>query len=72
MKYFTILLFIGMLAGCSYTTIFLKHPETGEIAKCGPYRIWSFTGPIGTSANELREIKCIENFEAVGYLRMPD
>jgi hypothetical protein len=72
MRILGILSLIGMLVGCSYSTIYLKHPETDEIVKCGPYRIWTYTGPLGTRANELKETKCIENFKAVGYQKMPD
>jgi hypothetical protein len=72
MRSLLILIIVIVLGGCSYSTIYLKHPETGEIVKCGPYRIYTLTGPIGTRANELKETKCIENFRAVGYQRMSD
>ena len=68
MRYLIILLAVGILGGCTYSTTYLKHPETGETVKCGPYK----TGGMGASANALREIACIDNSKARGYQRMSD
>ena len=57
MRYLAILIAVGwILAGCTHTT-YLKHPETGETVKCGPYR----TGGMGASVNSVRENKGINH-----------
>jgi len=66
MKYLTILLVLGMLAGCGHTT-YLKHPETGETVKCGPYSTTDLSGE-----GAIREMHCIDDFQRMGYVRQSD
>jgi len=67
MRYLIILVAVGVLAGCTHTT-YLKHPDTGETVQCGPYR----TGGLGADANTAREIKCVSDFQRMGYVRQSD
>jgi len=67
MRYLFILVAVGILAGCTHTT-YLKHPDTGETVKCGPY---SSVG-LRDHANVQREIACVNDFQRMGYVRQSD
>ena len=58
---------LGMLmAGCT-SAIILRHPQTGQTTKCGPYLtfgIHSYTVPE-------RERACVHDFQRQGYERVP-
>ena len=58
------LLWIIVVAGC--TSVPLRHPETGEMVKCGPY----LGDP--SSDHEARILKrwCIKEYERKGYARL--
>jgi len=58
------LLGIILVAGC--TSVSLRHPETGEMVKCGP----SLGDP--SSDHEARILKrwCIKEYERKGYARV--
>lgn len=58
---------LTLLTGCATEQILLRHPQTNEIAKCGPY-----SAP--TVADRVEGIKrtreCIEEHERQGYRRI--
>ena len=56
-----------MLTGCT-STVVLRHPQTGQTAKCGPY--YSF-GLYYFMATE-RERTCVQDFQRQGFERVPD
>ena len=60
-------LILGMaliLGGC--TSVYLRHPETGETVKCGPY----FGEPGSDHSARVLQRGCIEDYERQGYERM--
>ena len=64
-----LILVVAFLAACmpfATEPVFLKYPQTGEIAQCGPYRYKSLTA----TAAALREEKCISDFQRQGYIRL--
>ncbi len=67
MKYLIILIAVGILAGCSNTT-YLKHPTTGETVQCGPYP----SSGLAAEGGAIREIKCVNDFQQMGYVRQSD
>ncbi len=62
---------VVVIVGCASSSIvMLKHPATGNVVQCGPYR-----GGFGVAAenNQLTELKyCINDFQRQGYERLPD
>ena len=59
--------FVAVLAtvmGCQSDSVRLRHPQTGQIAQCGPYGTYSSQ----TAAKE-RE-RCISDYQEQGYQRM--
>ena len=61
-----IVVLVAVLAACT-TPVYLKHPSTGQVVKCGPYRA---TG-ISSIASAEREARCISDYQAQGYVRVP-
>jgi hypothetical protein len=62
-----ICMFVGLLttvAGCQSDSVRLRHPQTGQIAQCGPYGTYSSQ----TAAKE-RE-RCIGDYQEQGYQRV--
>ena len=51
------------LGACTEAVI-LRHPETGNTVKCGPYSESSV-------ANSMREVQCIQDYKEQGYMRVP-
>ncbi|WP_455377505.1 hypothetical protein [Petrachloros mirabilis] len=68
---FLCLLFIGGVVtvglGCATEEVLLRHPETHEVVKCGP-----FATP--TAADRVAAVKrtreCVEDYERKGYKRL--
>ena len=68
---FVLLLFISGVvtigAGCATEEVLLRHPETHEVVKCGP-----FATP--TAADRVAAVKrtreCVEDYERKGYKRL--
>jgi len=56
-----------LLTGCS-SVVTLKHPQTGAVAKCGPY----FYGAAYAEAVALREATCVKDFQRQGFERVPE
>jgi uncharacterized protein YcfL len=68
MKMLTLALTLLSLAGCLSTqTVLLRHPQTGVVMKCGPYR---YSTPIA-GAVTMEHLKCIEDYQRQGYERVP-
>jgi len=66
-RLFTITVVLAIVAGCATEQILLRHPQTSEIAKCGP-----FSAP--TVSDRVEGIKrtreCVEEYERQGYRRI--
>lgn len=66
-RLFAITVVLALVAGCTTEQILLRHPQTNEIAKCGP-----FSAP--TVADRVEGIKrtreCVEEYERQGYRRI--
>jgi|GEM_PF-2356056 len=66
-RLFTIAAVLTVFSGCATEQILLRHPQTNEIAKCGPY-----SAP--TVADRVEGIKrtkeCVEDYERQGYRRI--
>ncbi len=65
----SLILVVAFLAACmpfATKPVFLKHPQTGETAQCGPYKYRDLTA----TAVALREEKCISDFQRQGYVRL--
>ncbi len=63
MKFLLIISFLVLIYGCYSQPIFLKHPTTGEVTKCGPYGMQDHT--------ELaRENRCIDDYKSRGFQRI--
>jgi hypothetical protein len=64
---FTMAALLAVFAGCATEQVLLRHPQTSEIAKCGP-----FSAP--TVADRVEGIKrtreCVEEYERQGYRRI--
>jgi len=67
MKYLIMLMAVEILAGCTHTTS-LKHPDTGETVQCGPYP----SSGLAAEGGAIREAKCIDDFQRMGYVRQSD
>ena len=59
-----ILMGLALLGGC--TSVYLRHPETGKIVKCGPY----FGDPTSDHSASLLKRRCIEDAERQGHERV--
>lgn len=57
MRYFVILFVVGLMAACAPQTVMLKHPTTGDIAVCGPFKTL------------LEESQCLNDYQSKGYKR---
>jgi hypothetical protein len=55
---------LALLGGCA--PVYLRHPETGEIVKCGPYS----EDPVRDHSARLLKRGCIEDYERQGYERV--
>jgi len=61
---FVFVQFLTIMAGCQSDSVRLRHPQTGQIAQCGPYGSYSSQ----TAAKE-RE-RCISDYQEQGYQRV--
>jgi hypothetical protein len=66
LAFFACVLLVG-LVGCTSDPAFLRHPQTGKKAQCGPY---SVAGWAATQAATVRERGCIEDYQRQGYERV--
>lgn len=59
MRYFVILLVVGLLAACAAPqTVMLEHPKTGEVVQCGPFETL------------MEEAQCLGDYQSKGYERI--
>ena len=57
-----------LLAACTTTQpVYLRHPQTGQTATCGPYN----EDPVTASITLSRETRCITDYQRQGYERIP-
>ena len=66
MRLLVVFVLVAALGGCT-TTVVLRHPETGQTVKCGPYR----TTGISAMAGVEREARCIDDYQRQGFERVP-
>lgn len=62
-----VFMLVGVLTivmGCQSDSVRLRHPQTGEIAQCGPYGSYSSQ----TAAKE--RDRCIRDYQEQGYQRV--
>jgi hypothetical protein len=57
---FTFLLFTT-LTGCQSDSVRLRHPQTGEVAQCGPY------GQMSSETAAATREQCISEYKQKGY-----
>lgn len=56
------------LAACTTTQpVYLRNPQTGETASCGPYNYDPVTANVALS----RETRCISDYQRQGFERTP-
>jgi hypothetical protein len=61
---------LGCVA-CSSQPVFLRNPQTGATAQCGPYFIATPLMPALSDAYD-KERGCITDFQRLGYERTPE
>lgn len=62
----------ALLAGCATPITTLKHPSTGEVARCGGGRGGSAAiGLIGYNLEKSSDDRCVADHEARGFKRTP-
>ena len=57
---------LALLGGC--TSVYLRHPETGKVVKCGPY----LGDPASDHSASVLKRRCIEDAEGQGYERVTE
>jgi hypothetical protein len=61
---------IGLLAGCSTPETILRHPATGQVARCGGNVTGSLAGGmIGYTVQESNDSRCVASFLEQGFVR---
>lgn len=69
MRRLLILFILALIsAGCVTWPVTLRHPQTGQAVRCGPY----FSAAAWATAQAWREVKCIEDYQRQGYERVPE
>jgi hypothetical protein len=58
---------LTILAGCTSDPVFLRHPQTGKKAQCGPYNA---TGVANRMATVELERGCVADYHRQGYERV--
>ena len=63
-----------LLGGCGTGAVYLKHPVTGDVAKCGSYFEPNPLFPgFSECCGALKRLRhCIEDFQAQGYVRLSE
>ena len=61
-----LVMFLGIILVASCTSASLRHPETGEIVRCGPY----LGDPSPDHSARLLKRGCIEEYGRQGYKRV--
>jgi hypothetical protein len=68
MKYIAFAICVVSLAACTTTApVYMRHPQTGQTAVCGPYN----SDPVTASVSAERESRCITDYQRQGYERVP-
>ncbi len=72
MRYFVAaVLCVGLVTGCTTPEVMLRHPETGQVARCGGNGGAFFTGGlIGHAIQETNDAKCAQAFLEQGFQRI--
>jgi len=69
-----ILLAVALVAAGCTSAVELRHPQTGAVARCGPYAAWAYLGPDSPfdpnwdPAVRSREARCVEDYTSRGYV----
>lgn len=62
----------ALLSGCATPIVMLKHEATGQIARCGGGTTGFMAGGlIGKSIEEGSDDRCVADYEARGFRRIP-
>lgn len=65
------LFFAVIAAGCTTPEVMLKHPQTGQVARCGGNGGAFFTGGlIGQAIQETNDAKCAQAYMEQGFQRI--
>lgn len=71
MRGLTVLLALA-LAGCATPVVMLKNEATGQVARCGGGTTGFMAGGlIGKSIEESSDARCVADYEARGFRRLP-
>ena len=68
MRYYLLLLPL-LFTGCT-DMVYMKNPQTGQMAECGPYWIGTATS-IKLDSISRMETQCINDYKEQGYVRNP-
>lgn len=65
------LLAVLSIAACTTPETMLRHPQTGQVARCGGNVSGSLTGGmIGYAIQESNDSKCVASFVEQGFVRV--
>jgi uncharacterized protein YcfJ len=65
------LLAVFAVSACSTPEIMLRHPQTGQVARCGGNVTGSLAGGmIGYAIQETNDSKCVSSFLEQGFVRV--
>ena len=71
MRFAMLLAILAAFIGCATTQpVTLRHPNTGAVVQCGPYKVNFFVGPVGGPVYQ-QERDCIADYQRQGYERAP-
>lgn len=69
MRYMGLAGVVLVLAGCT-SGIAMRNPATGQTAYCESYSKFGMVGAMNSTANEMHQQKCIDDFARQGYVRI--
>ena len=61
------LVLVLALTGCT-SAITMRNPVSGDTAKCGPYYYYGIFAATATQ----REMNCVADYRAQGFMRVPE
>ena len=70
MRLLAVTLLVLLAEGCTtISAVTLRHPQTGQTVRCEGYWYWNID-PREAQAQELRQQRCIEEYERQGYRKI--
>ena len=71
MSKFIALLAVLAMSACSTPEVMLRHPTTGQVARCGGNVTGSLAGGmIGYAIQESNDTKCVSSYLEQGFIRV--